>query len=90
LQLLLFSGLAFFVMLKWLQRTLTITLDFDWLYRAFLVAAVDRIEGWVTAMRDRITAKLRDGSARVSGAVRRLHDSQGIFAPTCNRAPWRC
>jgi multicomponent Na+:H+ antiporter subunit D len=33
LQLLLFSGLAFFLMLGWLRRTLTITLDTDWLYR---------------------------------------------------------
>ena len=33
LQLLLFSGLAFFVMLGWLRRTRTITLDADWLYR---------------------------------------------------------
>jgi len=33
LQLLLFSGLAFFVMLPALRRTLTITLDTDWLYR---------------------------------------------------------
>lgn len=31
--LLLFSGLAFFVSLKYLERKLTITLDFDWLYR---------------------------------------------------------
>ncbi len=33
LQLLLFSGLAFFLMLGWLRRTETITLDFDWLWR---------------------------------------------------------
>ena len=33
MQLLLFSGLAFFVMLPWLRRTLTITLDTDWAYR---------------------------------------------------------
>jgi multicomponent Na+:H+ antiporter subunit D len=33
LQLLLFSGLAFFVMLPWLKRTPTVTLDVDWLYR---------------------------------------------------------
>lgn len=33
LQLLLFSGLAFFVMLPMLQRTNTISLDFDWFYR---------------------------------------------------------
>lgn len=35
IQLLLFSGLAFFVMLPMLKRTNTITLDFDWFYRAF-------------------------------------------------------
>jgi len=36
LQLLLFSGLAFFLLLPWLKRTLTITLDGDWIYRRFL------------------------------------------------------
>ena len=39
LQLLLFSGFAFFLMLPLMRRTLTITLDFDWFYRrAFPVA----------------------------------------------------
>ena len=33
LHLLIFSGLAFFISLKYLERTLTITLDFDWVYR---------------------------------------------------------
>ena len=33
LHLLLFSGLAFFMALKYLERTLTITLDIDYLYR---------------------------------------------------------
>lgn len=33
LQLLLFSGLAFFMLLKMLQRTQTVTLDTDWFYR---------------------------------------------------------
>jgi len=36
LHLLLFAGLAFFVMLPMMQRTLTISLDFDWFYRVFL------------------------------------------------------
>ena len=35
LQLLLFAGFAFFVMLPWLKRTLTISLDIDWFYRWF-------------------------------------------------------
>ncbi|MGE0036960.1 MAG: Na(+)/H(+) antiporter subunit D [Xanthobacteraceae bacterium] len=45
LQLLLFSGLAFFLMLGWLKRTLTITLDVDWFYRKLgpmLVRSLDR------------------------------------------------
>jgi hypothetical protein len=45
LQLLPFSGLAFFLMLDWLKRTLTITLDIDWLYRRLgvsLMRALDR------------------------------------------------
>ncbi len=36
LQLLLFSGLAFFILLPMMKRTLTISLDFDWLYRVLL------------------------------------------------------
>lgn len=36
LQLLLFAGLAFFTMLPFLQRTLTLTLDVDWIYRVLL------------------------------------------------------
>ncbi len=38
LQLLLFAGLAFFVMLPWMKRTLTISLDADWLYRVLVPA----------------------------------------------------
>lgn len=38
LQLLLFSGLAFFVLLPVLKRTLTITLDADWFYRRLFPA----------------------------------------------------
>ena len=43
LQLLLFSGLAFFLMLPLMKRTLTITLDTDWIYRRFLPRAIHRI-----------------------------------------------
>ncbi len=45
LQLLLFSGLAFFVMLPYLKRTLTITLDTDWLWRRLLPGFVRRLRG---------------------------------------------
>ena len=39
LQLLLFSGLAFFLLLPLMKRTLTISLDFDWFWRVALVQA---------------------------------------------------
>jgi multicomponent Na+:H+ antiporter subunit D len=42
LQLLLFSGLAFFVLLNYLKRTLTITLDTDWLWRRWIPGLIRR------------------------------------------------
>lgn len=39
LQLLLFSGLAFFLLLPAMKRTLTITLDFDWFWRVLFFRA---------------------------------------------------
>jgi multicomponent Na+:H+ antiporter subunit D len=43
LQLLLFSGLAFFLMLPLMKRTLTVTLDTDWIYRRLLPWIIHRI-----------------------------------------------
>lgn len=91
LQLLLFSGLAFFMMLTWLKRTLTITLDFDWFYRKF---------GSVLAQEFNIISKKAwDGFFSASIAtVRRFfaqlyrhHGPQGILArswPTGSMAFW--
>jgi len=44
LQLLLFAGLAFFVLLPQMQRTRTISLDFDWLYRRTAPALIHRAD----------------------------------------------
>jgi multicomponent Na+:H+ antiporter subunit D len=91
LQLLLFSGLAFFVLLDFLRRTLTITLDFDWFYRRLgprLVrlaqsALAQLAEGW------------RRGTRPVLGgawdALRRHHGPEGALArtwPTGSMALW--
>ncbi len=46
LQLLLFSGLAFFLMLGWLKRTLTITLDVDWFWRRLGPAIMRTLDRW--------------------------------------------
>jgi multicomponent Na+:H+ antiporter subunit D len=46
LQLLLFSGLAFFVLLGYLKRTPTITLDTDWLWRKPLPSTARWLAQW--------------------------------------------
>jgi multicomponent Na+:H+ antiporter subunit D len=53
LQLLLFAGLAFFVMLPLMKRTLTISLDWDWLYRRLGSWIVDAVGQAITGT-DRI------------------------------------
>jgi multicomponent Na+:H+ antiporter subunit D len=91
LQLLLFSGLAFFLMLGWLKRTLTITLDFDWFYRG-LGRAAERAfhynfgKAWA-AMADRSYR----GVMRFFERIYRHHGPQGILArtwPTGSIAFW--
>ena len=68
LQILLFSGLAFFLMLPLMERTLTITLDFDWFYRKLgnsFVRGLDRAskaqQGFEIATRARLANVARVG-----------------------------
>jgi multicomponent Na+:H+ antiporter subunit D len=91
LQLLLFSGLAFFLMLKQLERTLTITLDFDWFYRfLFKLVALD-VTARSIAAQARIEALIgRRTSAFVAGLYRH-HGPHGWLArswPTGSMALW--
>jgi multicomponent Na+:H+ antiporter subunit D len=82
LELLLFSGLAFFVMLPMLRRTLTITLDVDWVYRKFAPVLVFAAG---VALRESLQAlgAARAGAVRsVATAVRALHGPQALFART--------
>lgn len=53
LQLLLFSGLAFFALLPLMKRTLTISLDWDWCYRR-LGPVLARVVGSFILSADRI------------------------------------
>lgn len=82
LQLLLFSGLAFFILLRMLKRTLTITLDFDWFYRGFgkiVRETFDAISGGMwTGLCDKLTTLARG----VANAVYRWHGPGGVFAET--------
>ncbi|HSA90654.1 MAG TPA: Na(+)/H(+) antiporter subunit D [Burkholderiales bacterium] len=82
LQLLLFSGLAFFVMLGWLRRTLTLTLDLDWLYRVLfprLVGVAARLLSLGIAAGE---AALAVVASRVDAAARTLVYTRGLFART--------
>ncbi len=66
LQLLLFSGLAFFLLLPLMKRTLTISLDFDWFYRRVAFGIGD----WLYRNGGVAWAALRgQGVALVRGAI---------------------
>ncbi len=82
LQLLLFSGLAFFVMLPYMQRTLTITLDTDWFYRRL----VPRVANSVMSIGASAYAGIRRGMRnRIDTAIEtlfRYHGPRGILART--------
>jgi multicomponent Na+:H+ antiporter subunit D len=82
LQLLLLSGVAFFVMLRWLRRTLTITLDFDWIYRVLLA----RLVASATRTLERANAGAADVAQRgwraLEGAARYWLGPRGLFART--------
>ena len=82
LQLLLFSGLAFFLLLPLMKRTLTITLDLDWLYRrVFKFVAADTIDKAQKAYSD----AWNDAENRITrflAGVFRHHGPQGVLART--------
>lgn len=82
LQLLLFAGLSFFLMLPMMQRTLTISLDWDWFYRRLgnrLVAAA--VDG-VARLRDRLEAAAKGLLDRFLALVVRYHGPDGVMAKT--------
>jgi multicomponent Na+:H+ antiporter subunit D len=71
LQLLLFSGLAFFLALGWLKRTLTITLDVDWLWRRLLPSMGRRLDQLESELEARATSAMRLGGARIADELDR-------------------
>jgi multicomponent Na+:H+ antiporter subunit D len=91
LQLLLFSGLAFFLMLGWLKRTLTITLDVDWFYRRLGPAAARRLDAMADAGWDGLVSGVARSVRAIAAGVQRLHGPGGILArpwPTGSMAFW--
>ena len=82
LQLLLFSGLAFFVMLPYLKRTLTITLDTDWVWRRLLPAVNRSAEKLIISVRDGIGRAVQHLGTGLLAVVVRHYGEDGRFART--------
>ncbi|MCB2018388.1 MAG: hypothetical protein KDF54_12895, partial [Hydrogenophaga sp.] len=82
LQLLLFSGLAFFVMLPFLKRTLTITLDTDWLWRRLGPAIYGAIHRPYSAMRSKASRFVHQGARATGSMLLRQYGPDGRLART--------
>lgn len=65
LQLLLFSGLAFFLLLPLMRRTRTVSLDLDWLWRVLLYRALTLARKQLEIASAAWHRKLRQGLARL-------------------------
>jgi multicomponent Na+:H+ antiporter subunit D len=91
LQLLLFSGLAFFLMLGWLKRTLTITLDTDWLWRRLGPAILARLDRGADTAWSWLNANALFAARRVNSGLHRRYGPDGILGrtwPTGTMALW--
>ena len=82
LQLLLFSGLAFFAMLPLLKRTLTITLDTDWLYRRMGPAVADALVAVIGRADRALRRAVVHGVGGGIGALSKGLGERGHFART--------
>jgi multicomponent Na+:H+ antiporter subunit D len=74
LQLLLFSGLAFFLLLPLMKRTLTISLDTDWLWRVLLFRAGEYLYNAIGTMGHSVESAVKTGTARI---LARIQDRRG-------------
>ena len=82
MQLLLFAGLAFFVMLPFLKRALSITLDTDWLWRRAGPAAVGALGTVVRIAQHAYGEAWSGGIAAVVNVAQRINGPDSRFAST--------
>ena len=82
LQLLLFSGLAFFICLPLMKRTLTISLDVDWLYRRLTSATIRKLIAIFGPIDQAIRASVLSGLNQAIGRVYRFLGPEGVMART--------
>lgn len=81
-QLLLFAGLAFFTLLPLMQRTLTISLDFDWFYRRFFNVIATEFSIKSGNMHTHVERNLIKRSRQLIARLYAHHGPHGIFART--------
>jgi multicomponent Na+:H+ antiporter subunit D len=81
-QLLLFSGLAFFVMLPYLKRTLTITLDTDWVWRRLLPGLLRAFTPLLSATRHAAGTTVKATVQAAQATVERTHGLDSRLAKT--------
>ncbi len=82
LQLLLFAGLAFFILLPVLKPGKTITLDFDWLYRGAGRLLAKEFNSFTFGLW-KIVSSISLCFYRLAGSViRKLHGPGGVFTET--------
>ncbi|MDX1514792.1 MAG: Na(+)/H(+) antiporter subunit D [Gammaproteobacteria bacterium] len=86
LQLLLFSGLAFFVLLPLMKRTLTISLDWDWFYRRFGPLLVKVAGGAILAADRAFRGAFLDFLRRGLDGIRTYYGPQSVAARSWNTA----
>ena len=82
MQLLLFAGFAFFVLLSLMKRTLTISLDLDWFYRKLIPGTVEKSQAFYGAMMLPLMQYLKQFGQRRFEHLFAVHGPQGIFART--------
>jgi multicomponent Na+:H+ antiporter subunit D len=82
LQLLLFSGLAFFVMLPLLRRTLTISLDLDWVYRRLAPLLLGVLEKLLVRAATASEAVLQQARTKGAALLERYHGVEGVLSRT--------
>jgi len=78
LQLLLFSGLAFFLMLPLMRRTETISLDADWLWRVALYRAFRVLHGVLARLAESMKGLAANAGRRLGELGRRWFGSRTI------------
>ncbi|HET7717622.1 MAG TPA: Na(+)/H(+) antiporter subunit D [Bauldia sp.] len=91
LQLLLFSGLAFFLLLGWLKRTDTITLDIDWLWRRLGPMIYGMLDSGSDRAWQALVRRSQRSGERLMRTIYRHHGPQGVLArawPTGSIALW--